>query len=58
MSEIVSLFTVLSPHLSGATLRQLCEIVFAVLAMTGSVLTTNIASLHRHRTTLPQKSIK
>ena len=35
MSEIVSLFTVFSPHLSATTLRQYCEIAFTVLAMTG-----------------------
>ena len=33
MSEIVSLFSVFRLHLSVATLRQLCQIVFAVLAM-------------------------
>ena len=43
MSEIVSLFTVFSPHLSAATLRQFCEIVFAVLAMTGGVRMRNIS---------------
>ena len=43
MLEIVSLFTVFSPHLSAATLRQLCEIVFAVLAMTGGVTMRNIS---------------
>ena len=43
MSEIVSLFTVLSPHLSAATLRQFCEIVFAVLAMTRGVTMRNIS---------------
>ena len=43
MSEIVSLFTVFSPYLSTATLRQLCEIVFAVLAMTGGVTMRNIS---------------
>ena len=43
MSEIVSLFTIFSPHLSTATLRQLCEIVFAVLAMTRSVTMRNIS---------------
>ena len=43
MSEIVSLFTVLSPHLSAATLRQFSEIVFAVLAMTGRVTMRNIS---------------
>lgn len=43
MSEIISLFTVFSPHLSAATLRQFCEIVFAVLAMTGGVTMRNIS---------------
>ena len=43
MSEIVSLFTVFSSHLSAATLRQFCEIVFAVLAMTGGVTMRNIS---------------
>ena len=43
MSEIVSLFTVFSPHLSAAALRQFCEIVFAVLAMTGGVTMRNIS---------------
>ena len=43
MSEIVSLFTVSSPHLSTATLRQFSEIVFAVLAMTGGVTMRNIS---------------
>ena len=43
MSEIVSLLTVFSPHLSVATLRQLCQIVFAMLAMTGGVTMRNIS---------------
>ena len=43
MSEIISLFTVFSPYLSGATLRQFCEIVFAVLSMTGGVAMRNIS---------------
>ena len=43
MSEIVSVFTVFSPHLSATPLRQLCEIVFAVLAMTGGVTMRNIS---------------
>ena len=43
MSEIVSLLTVFSPHLSAATLRQFCEIVCAVLAMTGGVTMRNIS---------------
>ena len=43
MSEIVSLFSIFSPHLSATTLRQLCEIVFAVLAMTRGVTMRNIS---------------
>ena len=43
MSEVVSLFSVLSPHLSAATLRQFCQIVFVVLAMTGGVTMRNIS---------------
>ena len=43
MSEIISLFTVFSPYLSGTTLRQFCEIVFAVLSMTGGVTMRNIS---------------
>ncbi|MDE0423342.1 MAG: transposase [Candidatus Poribacteria bacterium] len=43
MSEIVSLFTVFSPYLSAPTPRQFCEIVFAVLAMTGGVTLRNIS---------------
>ena len=43
MSEIISLFTVFSPHLLPPTLRQFCEIVFAVLAMTGGVSMRNIS---------------
>jgi len=43
MSEIISLFTVFSPHLLATTLRQFCRIVFAVLAMTGGVTMRNIS---------------
>ena len=43
MSEIISLFTVFSLHLSATTLRQFCRIVFAVLAMTGGVTMRNIS---------------
>ena len=43
MSEIVSLFTIFSPHLSTTTLRQFCRIVSAVLAMTGGVTMRNIS---------------
>ena len=43
MSEILSLFSVFSPHLSTATLRQFCEVTFAVLAMTGRVSMRNIS---------------
>ena len=43
MSEIISLFSVFGSHLSTATLRQFCEVVFAVLAMTGRVSMRNIS---------------
>ena len=43
MSEIVSLFSVFRLHLSVATLRQFCQIVFAVLAMPGSLTMRNIS---------------
>ena len=43
MSEIISLLSVFSPHLSTAPLRQFCEVVFAVLAMTGRVSMLNIS---------------
>ena len=43
MSEIVSLFTVFSPHLLATLLRQFCRIVFGVLAMTGGVTMRNIS---------------
>ena len=43
MSEIVSLLTVFSPHLSATTFRQFREIVFAVLAMTGGVTMRDIS---------------
>ena len=43
MSEIISLFTVFSPHLSTTTLRQFCDIVFAVLAMARDVAMRNIS---------------
>ncbi|MDE0324900.1 MAG: transposase [Candidatus Poribacteria bacterium] len=43
MSEILSLFTVFSPHLLATQLRQLCRVVFAVLALTGGVTMRNIS---------------
>ena len=43
MSEIVSLLTVFNLHLSVATLRQLCQIVFAILAVTSGVTMRNIS---------------
>ncbi|MCG9129198.1 transposase [Candidatus Poribacteria bacterium] len=42
MPEIIALFTVLNPCLSTTTLRQLCQVVFALLAMTGQVTMLNI----------------
>ena len=43
MSEIVSLFTIFSSHLSTTTLHQFCRIVFAMLAMTGGLTLRNIS---------------
>ena len=43
MSEILSLFIALSPHLSATTLRQFRQVVFALLAMTGRVTMLNIS---------------
>ena len=42
MSEILSLLSVLSPHLPATSLWQLSQIVFAVLAMTGRVTVLRI----------------
>ena len=36
MLEIIALFSVLNPCISQTTIRQLCQIVFAQLAMTGT----------------------
>ena len=38
MFEILSLLSVFSPHLPATSLRQLSQIVFAVLAMTGDIV--------------------
>jgi hypothetical protein len=43
MYKIVSLFAVFIPHLSATTTRQLCRVVFALLAMTGRVTILNIS---------------
>ena len=43
MFEILSLFTVLNPDLSTTTIRQLGQVVFALLAMTGRVSMLNIS---------------
>ena len=43
MPEIIALFTVLNPCLSTTSLRQLCQVVFALLAMTGGVTMLNIS---------------
>ena len=43
MFEILSLFTVLNPGLSTTTIRQLGQVVFARLAMTGRVSMLNIS---------------
>ena len=43
MPEIIALFSVLIPHLSATTTRQLSQVVFALLAMTGQVTMLNIS---------------
>ncbi len=43
MQEIIALFTVFRTHLSTTTLRQLSQVVFALLAMTGRVTMLNIS---------------
>ena len=43
MSDILSLLRVLHPHLSATLLRQFCQVVFGLLAMTGRVSMRNIA---------------
>ena len=43
MPEIIALFTVFIPHLSATTHRQFCQVVFALLAMTGRVTMLNIS---------------
>ena len=43
MLEIIALFSVLNPCISNTTIRQLCQIVFGLLAMTGRVTMLNIS---------------
>ena len=43
MPEIIALFTVFIPHLSATTIRQFCQVAFALLAMTGRVTMLNIS---------------
>ena len=43
MPEIIALFSVLIPHLSATTTRQLSQVVFALLAITGRVTMLNIS---------------
>ena len=43
MYEIIALFTILNPCLSTTTTRQLCRVVFALLAMSGRVTMLNIS---------------
>ena len=43
MPEIIALFSVLIPHLSATTTRQLSQVVLALLAMTGRVTMLNIS---------------
>ena len=41
MSDSLTLLSVLHPHLSATLLRQFCQVVFGLLAMTGRVSMRN-----------------
>ncbi|MCG9126770.1 transposase [Candidatus Poribacteria bacterium] len=43
MPEIIALFTILNPCLSTTSILHLCQVVFALLAMTGRVTMLNIS---------------
>ena len=43
MPGIIALITVLNPCLSTTMIHQLCQVVFALLAMTGQVTMLNIS---------------
>lgn len=43
MIEIIALFNIFIPHLSVTTIRQLCRVVFALLAISGRVTMLNIS---------------
>ena len=43
MYDILSLFSVLYPHLSTTTVRQFSRVVFGLLAMTGQVTMLNMS---------------
>ena len=43
MLEIIALFSVLNPCISKTTIRQLCQVVLALLAMTGRATMLNIS---------------
>ena len=43
MSENIALFSVLNPCISKTTIRQLCQVVFVLLAMTGRGTMLNIS---------------
>ena len=43
MYDILSLFSVLYPHLSRTTVRQFSRVVFGLLAMTGQTSMRNIS---------------
>ena len=43
MHDIIALFSVFGPHLSATTIRQLSQVVIALLAMTGQVTMLNIS---------------
>ena len=53
MYDILSVFSVLYPHLSMTSLRQFSRVVFALLAMTGRVSMLNLSRLDVRRGKLP-----
>ena len=47
MYDILSLFSVLHPHLSTTSVRQFSRVVLGLLAMTGQVTMLNISRVRR-----------
>ena len=56
MYDILSLLSVLHPHLSTTTVRQFSRVVLGVLSMTGQVTMRNISRWTSRRRELPDGS--